>query len=126
MSLTLWCVLVAGLMPVLTVGLAKWGDRSFDNANPRGWADEASGWRRRAIAAQQNGFEAFPFFAAAGLVATTQGADAMTADLLAVAFVASRIAYVACYLANQPTLRSGVWSAGLFTALALFTSPAWS
>ncbi|GLK57418.1 putative MAPEG superfamily protein [Methylopila capsulata] len=126
MPLTLWCVLIAGILPIFTVGLAKWSDRNFDNANPRGWADSLSGWRKRAVAAQQNGFEVFPLFAAAALVAVTQGADLTTANALAVAFILLRIAYVACYLADRPTLRSGVWSLGFLATATLFTSPAWS
>jgi len=126
MPLTLWCVLIAGLLPIFTVGLAKWSDRGFDNANPRGWAEGLSGWRKRAVAAQQNGFEVFPLFAAAALVAVTQGANPTTADALAVAFLLLRIAYVACYLTDRPTLRSGVWSLGFLATVALFTSPTWS
>jgi len=126
MPLTLWCVLIAGLLPILTVGLAKWSDLGFDNANPRAWADGLTGWRKRAVAAQQNGFEVFPLFAAAALVAVTQDTNPVTANALAVAFVLLRVAYVVCYLADRPTLRSGVWSLGFLATVALFTSPAWS
>lgn len=125
MPIALWCVLIAGVLPIVTVGLAKWGSRDFDNANPRGWAGGLDGWRERAVAAQQNGFEAFPLFAAAVLVANTQGHEGLVADLLAVAFVLLRIGYVACYLTDRPTLRSTVWSAGFFVTVAIFTLPVW-
>lgn len=125
MTIALWCVLIAGVLPILTVGLAKWGSPDFDNANPRGWADSLAGWRKRAFAAHQNGFEVFPLFAAAALVASTRGHDSVAADALAVIFVISRLAYVACYLADIATVRSAVWSVGFFATVALFTLPAW-
>lgn len=125
MSLSLWCVLIAGILPIATVALAKWSSPGFDNSDPRGWALAATGWRKRAIAAQQNGFEIFPLFAAAALTAQTLGHAGATADVLSVAFIALRVAYVACYLGNRPTLRSAVWSLGFFVAVALFTLPVW-
>lgn len=125
MPVALWCVLIAGVLPIVTVGLSKWGSPDFDNANPRDWAGSLSGWRKRAFAAHQNGFEVFPLFAAAALVASTRGHDGAVADALAVLFILCRLAYVGCYLADKPTLRSGVWSAGFFITVALFTLPVW-
>lgn len=38
MPIAFWCVLVAGLLPVLTVSIAKMGGRTgFDNHDPRAW-----------------------------------------------------------------------------------------
>lgn len=125
MSLSLWCVLIAAILPIATVALAKWSSPGFDNGDPRGWASSATGWRKRAIAAQQNGFEIFPLFAAAALTVETLGHADATADVLSVVFIALRIAYVACYLGDRPTLRSAVWSLGFFVAVALFTLPVW-
>lgn len=125
MPVALWCVLIAGVLPILTVGLAKWGSPDFDNGKPREWAGSLQGWRKRAFAAHQNGFEVFPLFAAAALVASTRGHDGATADMLAALFILCRLSYVACYLADKPTLRSTVWSAGFFVTVALFTLPVW-
>jgi uncharacterized MAPEG superfamily protein len=125
MTTALWCVLVAGLLPVLTVGLAKWGP-GLDNANPRDWAGTLQGYRRRAYAAHQNGYEAFPFFAAAVFAATLGQAPQDMVDALALLFIAARLAYVAAYITDRPTLRSLVWIGGWLATLAIFTAPAWA
>jgi uncharacterized MAPEG superfamily protein len=124
MSFALWCVLVAAFLPILTTGLAKAG-APYDNARPRESIEVLTGWRKRAYAAHLNGWEAFPFFAVAVLVATTQGAAGHTIDSLAIAWIAARLGYVACYVGNVPTLRSTIWSVALGLAVAIFTAPAW-
>lgn len=58
MTLSYWCILIAGLMPVLTIAVAKYGRRDFDNAEPRAWLDKQTGVRRRADYAHRNHFEA--------------------------------------------------------------------
>ncbi|GLK68629.1 MAPEG family protein [Hansschlegelia plantiphila] len=126
MPISMWCVLFAGVLPILTSGLAKRGDRSFDNSKPREWAQTAEDWRKRAVAAQQNAFEAFPFFAAAVLVAWTQGGPQEWIDRLAIVFVVVRLAYLWAYVANRPTLRSTIWSIGFLVCVAIFTSSLWA
>ena len=125
MSLALWCVLLAAILPVLTAGVAKWGAADFDNADPRGWASGLDGYRRRAFAAHQNGYEAFPLFAAAVLVAETHGSPRGLLDGLAGLYLALRLGYSAAYVADRPTVRSALWSVAFFVALAIFTLPAW-
>src|ERR1700688_3255915 len=112
MSLAYWCILVGGIMPVLTVAAPKWGVRDFDNAEPRAWMDKLSGFRRRADYAHRNHFEAFPFFAAAVLIAVQVEAPQGWIDALAVGFIACRIVYTVLYLRNLPTLRSIAWLLG--------------
>jgi uncharacterized MAPEG superfamily protein len=120
MSLAYWCVLIAGVLPVLTVSLAKWGVRDYDNAAPRAWMDKLSGHRRRADYAHRNHFEAFPFFAAAVLVAEQLHGAQAAINALALAFIVIRIVYTVLYLRNLPTLRSGAWLLGYLCVLALF------
>lgn len=127
MALAFWCVLAMGVMPVATVGLAKAGRVTLDsqgNHAPRDWAQSLDGVRRRAYAAHLNHFEAFPLFAAAVLVATTQGAPMATVNALALAVVAIRLAYTACYLADLAALRTLAWIAGWLLTLAIFVLPA--
>lgn len=126
MTLALWCVLAGAILPILCAGVAKAGAKDFDNASPREWFSRQEGWRRRANAAQNNGFEAFPLFAAAVLVATTQGAPAATVNLLAIAWLVLRIGYSAAYVLDKPTLRSALFALALFAAIAIFTAPAWA
>lgn len=125
MSISLWCVLVAGLLPILTTGLAKVG-APYDNARPRASCEGLSGWRARAYSAHLNAFEAFPFFAAAVLIAVTQGAPQATVDTLALGWIAVRLVYLACYIADLSTLRSAIWTLALALAIAIMTAPAWA
>ena len=120
MSVANWCVVAACLLPVVTVGMAKAsvGMRSprkggYDNNNPRQWAAGLTGWQQRANAAQANGFEALPLFIAAVLMAQHAQADQALIDQSAMAFIAIRLAYIACYLLDKAVLRSLVWMAGV-------------
>ena len=62
---------------------------------------------------QVNGFESLPLFIAGVLFARMAQADQARIDVLALSFVGIRIAYVAAYLANQGSLRTLIWAAGL-------------
>ena len=126
MSIALWCVLLAGIMPVVTTGIAKWGAPDLDNNHPRDWAGALTGYRRRAYAAHLNAYEAFPFFAAAVIAATMLDASPPAVDLLALVFVAARLGYTGAYMADFSTPRSLLWAAGWFSTIAIFTAPAWS
>jgi uncharacterized MAPEG superfamily protein len=120
MTLAFWCVLVAGLLPYAGTLTAKIGGERFDNSNPRDWLGAQGGFRRRANAAQLNGFEAFPLFAAGVVIAHLAGAPQPRIDTLAVVFVLARIAYMLCYLADLSTLRSLAWFVGIGSAVGLF------
>ncbi|RFB69529.1 MULTISPECIES: MAPEG family protein [unclassified Herbaspirillum] len=120
MEISYWCVLIAGLLPILTVSVAKYGRRDFDNGEPRAWLDKQTGLRRRADYAHRNHFEAFPFFAAAVLVAQQTGVAQEWIDGLALAFIAARVVYTALYLNDLPSLRSLSWTVGYACVLGLF------
>lgn len=125
MPIALWCVLVAGILPMLTVFPAKLS-REFDNGNPRNPDYWKSGFRARAYAAHSNGFEAFPFFAIAVIVGLWQGGDPVWIDKLAVLFILLRLIFIGCYYADRSTPRSLAWGASLFCIIGLFTSSLWS
>ena len=123
MSVAYWCVLIAGLLPYVATLTAKVGAR-FDNRKPREWLAQQSGYRSRANAAQLNGFEAFPLFAAAVIVAHLTDAPQARVDTLAMVFIAARLAYLGFYLADQATPRSLAWFVGIGSAVAIFVSGA--
>jgi uncharacterized MAPEG superfamily protein len=125
MTVALWCVLIAAVLPVISAGIAKWGT-ALDNNHPRDWADGLTGYRRRAYAAHHNAFEAFPFFAAAVLTATVLQAPAATVNALALTFIAARIAYLAFYVSDNANLRSIVWIIAWTATIAIFTAPSWA
>ncbi len=124
MTIAFWCVLVAGFLPYFGTLTAKIGGERFDNNNPRDWLNAQSGFRKRANAAQHNSFEAFPFFAAAVIIAHVAGAPQGRIDLFAVVFVLARLFYIAFYVADMATLRSLAWFVGLGSVVALFLAVA--
>jgi uncharacterized MAPEG superfamily protein len=121
-SVAFWCVLVAGLLPYLGATIAKAGGSRYNNRDPREWLARQGGWRKRADNFQANSFEAFPFFAAAVIVAHLTGAEPARIDALALIFIAARLAYLAAYLGNWHGVRSIVWMVGLVTTIVLFVS----
>ncbi len=119
MTIALWCVLVAGILPQLFGVYAK-ASKDFDNNNPREYLAKLQGKRARAVAAMNNGYEGLPLFAAAVIIAhMLQGAQD-TANLLAMGYIASRIAFGVLYIAGKGTFRSLVWVAGLACIIGLF------
>jgi uncharacterized MAPEG superfamily protein len=122
MTVALWCVLAAAGLIYLATLLAKVGGRMplRDNHSPRDWLDRLHGWPKRAHFAQQNGFETFPIFAAAVIVAQLAHAPQARIDTLALSFVGLRIAYLIVYLADLAHLRSVVWGAGMVCIVWLF------
>jgi uncharacterized MAPEG superfamily protein len=124
MTIAFWCVLVAGFLPYFGTLTAKIGGERFDNSNPRDWLDAQSGFRKRANAAQHNSFEAFPFFAAAVIIAHVAGAPQGRIDLFAVMFILARLFYIAFYVADMATLRSLAWFVGIGSVVALFLAVA--
>lgn len=120
MSQAVWPVFVAGLLPVICAGIAKWGAKDYDNHQPRAWVASQDGRRARADAAQHNSFEAFPFFAAAVVLALWSGADVQDVTLWAWAFVGARIAYIYCYVSDRATWRSWAWLVGLIVVIRIY------
>jgi uncharacterized MAPEG superfamily protein len=125
MTVAEWCVFGALMLCLLTIASIKWaGFRRFDNARPRDPAFYDDPIAARALGAHQNGLEAFPFFAAAVLLAEFRISPQRLIDELAVLFLIVRIAYVFTYLGNRPTLRSILWSIGFAINIAIFFMPA--
>jgi uncharacterized MAPEG superfamily protein len=129
MSVPFLCVLAALILTLATklpVAVAMARQRGgYDNRHPRDQQATLTGWGRRALAAHQNAFEAFPPFAAAVLIAHAGGADPLWSARLAVAFVVLRLVYTGLYLADLSSLRSLTWTAGFAATVALMTLPLW-
>ena len=127
MTIAFWCVLVAGLLPFAAIAIAKW-DKTYlrNNDQPRDWEAKLSGIPSRAHAAHLNSFEAFPFFAAAVIIAAFCRSPQAIVDGIAVAFVITRVVYIWCYVSDHATLRSLVWMAGLGLCIALFVVAAFA
>ncbi|CAN5290941.1 MAPEG family protein [soil metagenome] len=119
MTIAYWCVLFAGILPILTVAIAKLKP-GFDNANPRAWLERQEGLRRRADFAHRNHFEAFPFFAIAVLIAGQMHAAQSAIDTLALTFILARIAFTIFYLADLPSMRTIAFTIAYGCVIGLF------
>jgi len=119
-TVALWCVFIAGLLPYAAALTAKAGAPGFDNNEPRAWLAKQTGFRARANAAQQNSFEAFAFFAVAVLVAHVTRSPQAQVDTLAMVFIAARVLYIAMYLGGWGTIRSLVWAVGIIATVWIF------
>jgi uncharacterized MAPEG superfamily protein len=125
MTVAEWCVFAIVMLYLLSIAPIKWlRFRRFDNSRPRDPAFYEDAIAGRALGAHQNGIEAFPFFAAAILLAEFRGCPQRFIDELAVLFVIVRVAYVFTYLGDRPTLRSILWGLGFAINIAIFFMPA--
>jgi uncharacterized MAPEG superfamily protein len=120
MDLPIASLLLAGAMPWICAGIAKGGQKNYDNHNPREWLAKQTGYRARANAAQANCFEAFPMYAVGVLLAMLSDIEADQLELWAGLFIAARVAYVACYVMDKDKLRSLAWLVGVVSTVALY------
>ena len=120
MNLPIATILFAGAMPWICAGIAKAGQKNYDNHNPRDWLAKQSGYRARANAAQANCFEAFPLYAVGVLLALLFKVDTDLVQMWTGIFVVARVAYVACYLMDKDKLRSLAWLVGVVSTVALY------
>ena len=119
-----WCIFATVMLYLLTIAPVKWiGFRSYNNSKPRDPAFYDDPLRARALGAHQNGIEAFPFFAAAVLLAEFRAAPQNLINELAVLFLIVRVAYVFTYLGDRPRLRSILWTIGFAINIAIFFLP---
>ncbi len=120
MSTALWTILFAGILPYITVVIAKRSGSGYNNRRPREWAARLDGFRHRAYAAHQNHFEFFPFFAVAVLIADMETGASRSVLWLALGIIGVRIAYTLAYLYDRHMLRSLAWGLALLGVAGLF------
>ncbi|PID66981.1 MAG: hypothetical protein CR975_00320 [Gammaproteobacteria bacterium] len=127
MTLAYWCIFIVMFFPIACAayGKVKGGFTPADNHNTRGFFANATGVAARANAAQLNGYEIFPVFAAAVIIAHLTGqASQMTINLLAAIFVISRAAFCFYYIIDKATARSIAWIIGFICVIGLFIAAA--
>jgi uncharacterized MAPEG superfamily protein len=121
MTIAEWCLFGAVILYLVTLAPVKaLGHRDFDNAAPRDPAFYEQPARKRALGAHVNGIEAFPFFAAAVLLAEFRQAPQPWIDGLAGAFLLTRLAFVFAYVGDRATLRTMLWNAAFAFNLGIF------
>lgn len=127
MTLAYWCIFITIFLPILCAAYAKrlGGFTMADNHEPRAFLANLSGKAARADAAQRNSYETFPPFAAAVIIAhVTGGAAQGVINFWALLFVASRIAFVLCYIHDKSLARSALFGVNLLCITALFIAAA--
>lgn len=121
MTISLWCILVALLVPYILSVLARSGVTKADYVkDPRAFNEQLTGWHRRAHLAQLNAFETFPGFAAAVLVAHFTQVLQLQIDAVALTFILFRILHASFYITDKPNLRSLSWQLGMLCIVSLF------
>ena len=124
MDFPITSILIAGAMPWICTGIAKAGQKNYDNHNPREWLAKQTGYRARANAAQANCFEAFPLYAVGVLLAMLSDVEMDQVELCAGIFILARVAYIAFYLMDNDKMRSLAWLVGVASTVALYVSSA--
>ncbi len=112
MSTLIWCLLIAGLLPIAAKAPVVYfqnRDKGYDNRHPRQQQARLTGAGARAVAGHYNAYEAFPLFAAAVLLVIATNQITETNIWFAIAFVVLRVIFHLLYIANWDKLRSLAW-----------------
>ncbi|ANG61552.1 hypothetical protein A8C75_03055 [Marinobacterium aestuarii] len=121
MPVILYVLFIVSLLPVVLAGVTnvcrmRQFER-FDNHNPRQQQARLEGMGARAHAAQANAWEALMIFSATCLIAYAGGADLTALSLVALIFLACRIAHAVFYLANLSGPRSLAFGGAILCSL---------
>ena len=115
-----WCIFIAGMIVPVVFTLYAKASKDFDNAKPREYMEHIAGARKRAYWAVQNGYETFPLFVAAVLLAERATVSQPTVNMLAAGFVVCRFIYGLMYVLDKATIRSLVWAISMICIVSLF------
>ena len=123
MTFAYFSILLFALFNLLCAAAAKKAANmhAAENHNPREILARATGKAARLNAAQQNGYEMLPLYAAAIIIAHATGEAAQgTINFWATLFLLSRVAYIWAYAQDKATARSIIWGIGFICVIALF------
>jgi uncharacterized MAPEG superfamily protein len=124
MTIVLSCLLIAVLLPYVLTGVGAYHKgRQFgtvDNNNPRAQSAQLTGAGARAVAAQQNAWEALAVFTASLAAAFFAGVEPAGLAAPALLFVAARIAHAVCYVADLASARSLTFMVATAACLWIF------
>ncbi len=124
MTIPLWTLLVATLLPYVWYTLAnplrKQEFGTLDNDHPRLQQAKQTGRGARATSASANAFEALGVYAPAVLVAHLQAPASDLAAKLALAWVALRIAHGLFYIGDKAAARTACFVLASLCAFAMY------
>lgn len=127
MSTLIWCLLIAGLLPIAAKAPVVYfqnRDKGYDNRHPRAQQQRLTGAGARAVAGHYNAYEAFGLYAAAVLLVIATDQITHMNQVLAISFIVLRVAYHVFYLANWDKLRSLVWLFALLCPVLMIAQTA--
>ena len=118
LTIAYWCVLIAIIMPIIWIGIAKAGTKNYidrHNSAPRELLSTLKGFRKRAVWAQKNAFEALPGFMAGTIIAHLMEAPQFELNITAIIFIIAR-------LSSQPnaTYQSPASSSYFVSSVSIF------
>ena len=120
----LYAIAAAALLvyfPYLFVAFGR-AQVGYDMSAPRALFDKLPAYAQRATWAHQNSFEVFMFFAVAALMVYVTKTGSSYTTNLALAFLATRLAYSLCYIVNIPLVRSLMWAGSMACIAGLITT----
>ena len=120
MTIALWCVFAAVLLPYAMTLFAKRSMPRRENRAPRVYKAQLEGARQRAVWAEANQYESFPGFAAGVIIAHVVGAEPTLTNGLALGYIVARVIYFILYLTDRSAMRTLVWFAALACILGQF------
>ena len=124
MTIPLWTLFAAVNLPyiwaTISMQLRKKQLGSLDNNNPRAQSAQLTGAGARALAAQQNAWEALAVFTASLAAAFFAEVEPEALAVPALIFVGARIAHAACYLSDLASARSGSFFVATVACLWIF------
>lgn len=118
----IWALLAVVLLPYLArIPVARAMNQlgGYDNHLPREQQAKLQGLGARANAAHYNSFEALQLFLAAFAACVASGNTDNTMQLLAWLYVACRVGFIVCYLADWALVRSTVWMIGVIAVMSM-------
>lgn len=93
--------------------------KDYDNRHPRDQQARLEGWKKRGVAAHQNGFESFGAFAAGVILAHLAHVDPFWINTLSITYLVSRTIYPMAYIGNIHLLRSTIWTFSIVASMGL-------
>jgi len=128
MSFPLWSLLIASVLPIVSAWVCGYyRNKEFgkvDNKHPRQQYAQLTGAGARAVAAQQNAWEALAMYAPAVLVAHILGVTGSNVSLACGIFIVARVLYLIAYIANKDIIRSLLFMVGLASVISLYVMAA--
>lgn len=122
MNSLIWALLAVVVLPYLAripVARAMKQLGGYDNHLPREQQAKLQGLGARANAAHYNSFEALQLFLAAFAASVASGNTDTTMQSLAWLYVACRVGFIICYLADWALARSTIWMVGVIAVISM-------